>query len=63
MTSALRYRPAPNGTAALFICRLKPGQRQTVLNTVQAQPNSFMANPECQILVMCRILSPSKSIT
>ena len=63
MTPALCYRPASNGTAALFICRLKRVQRQTVLNTVQAQPNCFMANPECQILVMCRIFSPSKSIT
>lgn len=29
----------------------------------QTQPSSFMAIPECQIFVMCLILSPSKSMT
>ena len=27
------------------------------------QPSSFMAKPECHILVMCRIFSPSNSMT
>jgi hypothetical protein len=29
----------------------------------QPQPSSFMAHPAFQILVMCRILSPAKSMT
>ena len=29
----------------------------------QAQPSSFIAHPAFQILVMCQILSPAKSIT
>ncbi len=33
------------------------------LARVYAQPSSFIANPACQILVMCAILSPSNCMT
>lgn len=44
------YLPVP------LRCSVSEGQ-------YQAQPSSFIASPACQIFVMWRIFSPSKSIT
>lgn len=35
----------------------------TGLRDSHAQPSALCARPECQIFVMCRILSPSNCIT
>ena len=38
-------------------------QAAQIRTGTQTQPKLFMANPACQIFVMCRILSPSNSMT
>jgi hypothetical protein len=65
LASGLGWRANDRVSLPLRFCHLPTpaaGSSQS-RPEVQAQPSSFMARPECQIFVMCPILSPLNCMT